>query len=507
MEKQVSYTSGTEHQERIVELESNTASDLKAEDVSVSVPPSFQLSEADQKIMRRLRWKIDLWILPLLSVVYFLASLDRSNIGNAQIAGMQEAIHADDHQWAQVASLFYIGYILSQPFGTLALRRCTPPITIGSGIISWGLFTTLLLLVKTGAQAIGVRILIGAAEGFIHAASLYLSFWYGPKELATRGAIYFGTFTFAGAFNGLISYAISKNFAHDTQFDPWQWIFLIEGVITIAVGILVVLILPAVPERVTWGFTADEKRLAILRTWQANNTPNATFNWNQFGIAFTDPMTYGYVILFSAAQIALGSLSSFLPAVIKGMGYTSIHAQLMSVPVYAAAWATTIGFGILSDKFQRRGFFIAGSATMAMVGYIMLIATKPSQLAARYTGICLAAAGQFPTTNIILVWNACNTRNFTHRATAGTLVAMIAQAAALGGTQGFDTPPRYLKGNAVVLAVTCIMPPTALGMSWYYNRLNQRKAAARRDGDHTIVGRIGSFEELGNDHPDFVYSI
>lgn len=237
------------------------------------------------------------------------------------------------------------------------------------------------------------------------------------------------------------------------------------------------MLLPPVPERLKWGFTPDEKCLAVIRTWQANNTPNATFRWHQLSQTFKSSMFYTYT-LFCCTQIAITSLGSFLPATIKGLGYSGVTAQLLTVPVYACAFATTITISFISDKIQRRGLCIALSSTLSLIGYIMLIASdskSPRTAGTRYAGICLAAAGQFPNANLILAWNAFNTRAFTHRATSSTLIAMIGQAAALAGLQGFDTPPFYVKGNAVVLGVVAVMPPVALGMSWWFGRLNRAK--------------------------------
>lgn len=217
------------------------------------------LSDHDKAVMKRLLWKIDLIILPMLSIIFLLATVDRVDIGNAQIAGMQKQLHISDSNWANLNSFFYIGYILSQPFGTLSLRKFTPPYTIGGGVIAWGAFTVCLVPVKTYSQAVAVRVLVGIAEGWIHAASLYLSLWYGPKELATRASIYFSTSSLAGAFSGLIAYGIIQDLAHTRPYQPWQWLFLVEGLISVGFGIAILFILPPVPEKVKWFFTRKRK--------------------------------------------------------------------------------------------------------------------------------------------------------------------------------------------------------------------------------------------------------
>lgn len=94
--------------------------------------------EDDRIIARRLLWKIDLRILPILTLLYIFAAMDRADIGNAQVAGMQEDLGATSKQWTLVAALFYVGYIVAQPIGTLYLRRISPPIIFSFACCVWG---------------------------------------------------------------------------------------------------------------------------------------------------------------------------------------------------------------------------------------------------------------------------------------------------------------------------------------------------------------------------------
>ena len=97
-----------------------------------------QISDQDKELLRRLTWKMDLWILPMLTILYLLTAMDRADIGNAQIAGMEKDLHATPSQWAKVVSLFYVGFIVGQPFGTWFLRMLTPPVIFGVGVTGWG---------------------------------------------------------------------------------------------------------------------------------------------------------------------------------------------------------------------------------------------------------------------------------------------------------------------------------------------------------------------------------
>lgn len=104
----------------------------------VDTKDSEAAKEDDRIIARRLLWKIDLRILPILTLLYIFAAMDRSDIGNAQVAGMQMDLGATTQQWTLVAALFYVGYIVAQPIGALYLRRISPPIIFSFACCLWG---------------------------------------------------------------------------------------------------------------------------------------------------------------------------------------------------------------------------------------------------------------------------------------------------------------------------------------------------------------------------------
>jgi MFS family permease len=187
-----------------VDIEHNDCVKTNSDDTNTQEDGLAYVSDpvAERKLLR----KLDLWILPVLCLIYFIASMDRGDIGNAQVAGMQADLHISNTNWPQVTSMFYIGYIVCQPLGTFLLRKLTPPVILGCAVTFWGTVTVLLLTVKTYQQAIGLRVLIGAAEGFVQAAPFYMSIWYKQYELGFRGGVVFSVSTLAGAFNGLISY-------------------------------------------------------------------------------------------------------------------------------------------------------------------------------------------------------------------------------------------------------------------------------------------------------------
>jgi len=378
---------------------------------------------------------------------------------------------------------------------------------LGSAVIIWGLATTCMIAVSTYQQAEGLRVIIGFCEGIDHAALLYLSLWYTPKELATRSGVFYSASSLGGAFNGLIAYAIVTDYSHKPPFQPWQWLLMIEGVISIGYGFVIMFFLPPVPERLRWGFSEDEKRLAIVRTLQANNTPGAKIRWVEVPQTFKNPMLYVYTFLLMGTQVCLSGLSSFLPALVKTMGYSSVQAQLMTVPVYAVAFVATLFFTNMSDRTSMRGPWLMALAAISLVGVIILL-TIENNHSARYAAICLTATGMYPSVMIITTWLAVNTRNYTHRATMSAVTNMVAQSVVAASVQAFSKPPYYFTGLEVVSAFVAVMIPLAGFGIFYVKWINRKKTKALADNTAEVRAlREMTFEKLGSDHPEFFYEI
>lgn len=247
--------------------------------------------------------------------------------------------------------------------------------------------------------------------------------------------------------------------------------------------------------------------MAVIRTQQANNTPGAKIRWKEVLPSLKQPLLYVYTVLLLGTQCSLSGLSSFLPAIVKSMGYSSSHAQLMTVPVYAIACVSTLFFTHMSDRTRMRGPWLIFLASISLIGLVMLNTIKHNN-AARYAGACLAGMGMYPSVMIIVTWLAVNTRNYTHRATASAVTNIIAQAATAGVVQAFDTPPYYLKGLYIAIAFCALMIPTAATGSFYVKWINNKKRVALAENSPEIAAlRLKSFEDLGSDHPDFFYEI
>jgi len=185
------------------------------------------LTEAERN---RLLRKIDLHILPFVSLLYLLSFLDRANIGNAKIAGMAVDAHLTGLKYNVIAAVFFIPYALAEVPSNIALKLIRPSRWIPSIMIAWGLVMTLMCLCKTYKSLIIARVFLGLAEsGLFPGVTFYLSLWYRRQDVAKRIAIFFSAATIAGAFGGILAFGIEK-MEGIGGLHGWQWIFCLEGI-------------------------------------------------------------------------------------------------------------------------------------------------------------------------------------------------------------------------------------------------------------------------------------
>jgi MFS family permease len=192
------------------------------------------------------------------------------------------------------------------------------------------------------------------------------------------------------------------------------------------------------------------------------------------------------------------------------MGYTSAQSQLLTIPPYAVATIFTVFWAILSEKKARRGLFIIITSSIAIIGYIILLANKnPSKHpGVSYAGTFFAAVGIYPSVALVLSWPAINVSGQTKRATANALQISIGNLGAVLGTQLYRpiTAPRYVLGHGFALGYLCANIVVVGTLWWKLEKENKEKQRYLVENPAT-KGFHDSEEDLrlGDRHPRWVF--
>ncbi|CAI6277477.1 unnamed protein product [Periconia digitata] len=429
------------------ELEGPGASTSSNDDLDVL--ESTTLSE--KKLLR----KLDLRLLPAVSILYLLSFLDRSNVANARIEGLAKDLGMTGNQYLTGLTLYFLGYVLFELPCNIILKRTTPKFWLPTLTIAWGIVATLMGVTQNLAGFFVVRFFLGVTEsGLFPGVVYYLSMWYKRDERQYRISLFFSCASLAGAFGGILAYGIG-HMRGVGNYAGWRWIFILEGLLTIVVAVVAYWFISNYPESVSW-LSKEERTLiqARLRV-DSDATNDEKFTWGAVLEAMKDVKVWLYGACFHTMSLPLYTLSLFLPTIINDMGYTAAQSQLLTIPPYAAATILTVGWAILAEKYKRRALFTLITSSLAIVGYIILLANKhPKQKPGiSYLGTFFAAMGIYPSVALVLSWPAVNVSGQTKRATANAMQISIGNLGAVIGTQLYRpaNSPRYVVGHSVAL--------------------------------------------------------
>ncbi|KIV99638.1 hypothetical protein, variant [Verruconis gallopava] len=401
---------------------------------------------ADSRAERYLNRKFDRHILPWLFILWLLAFIDRSNIGNARIDGLAADLALDGNKFNVALAVFYVPYICVDIPSNLVLKYFKAGFYIPFLVTVWGIVSLCTGLVKTYEGLLLARFFLGLAEGgLLGGIIIYLAMFYRRHDMLYRIGLFYCAAPLSGAFGGLLATGLAE--IKTSGYNGWPFIFFIEGAITVVVGVISSFFLPHDPTHARF-ISDEEKAQAIARLKldsQGSSSGNANsekFSWHWVRIALLNWNTLLLSLDFFAIITPIYSFSLFLPTIIRTLGYSSVKAQLMTVPPNFLAFLTVLLAAHFSDKFKVRGPFMLIGCTVAIGGYTMLIAS--SMPGVQYGGTFLVAAGVFPSSPLVMGWLSNNVAPHYVRATATGFQIGVANMAA------FIATFTYLQADACV---------------------------------------------------------
>jgi MFS family permease len=195
-------------------------------------PTVMSVTEVDYEAEKKLVRKMDKFIVPTVMITYLLCFLDRVNIGNAKLYGLEKDLNMHGMQYQAAVSLLFVTYVLVEIPSNMLLKRFTASRWIAFITAGWGIVATLTGVVQSYGGLIACRLILGLLEGGLFPGlTVYLTMFYTKKELALRIGYLFVSSALAGACGGLLAYGIG--FMDGIGgYSGWRWVFIIEGLTT-----------------------------------------------------------------------------------------------------------------------------------------------------------------------------------------------------------------------------------------------------------------------------------
>ncbi|KAF7903773.1 uncharacterized protein EAF01_006822 [Botrytis porri] len=468
---------------------------------SFSTVQSYQLYTPDEE--RIVVRKFDRKLVVFVALLYMLSFLDRSNIGNAKIAGLERDLHLDSNKYEWVITAFYIAYICFE-WMSILWKIIPAHIYITVIVLSWGIIASLQSIATSFAGLLVLRTLLGIGEAGFTGIPFYLSFFFKREELAFRTGIFLSAAPLATSFASSLAWGIVK-LGERSPIAPWRLLFLVEGFPSVLVALFAWHHIPDSPNTASY-LTTREKKIARLRlrhevtsSPNSKTKPSSGLKIKEVLLTFRDPKVYLTALMFFFSNMAFSSMPIFLPTILTHMGHSPSTSQALSAPPYLLSFLSVLLTSYLSDKLRSRSPFLIFHALLSSLGYTLL--TLPPHLISptlRYIAIYPACMGFFSVITILITWTLNNQRSSSRQGTGFAIMQIVGQCGPLVGTRLYpeSQAPLYREGMGVCAGVMLMVAGLGLVLRWWLGRENERSGGGYgRLGTEAGEGEGGGSEE------------
>ena len=383
-------------------------------------PPSASVSAADEALFR----KVTMRFVPLFVICFVAAYLDRVNISFAKLQ-MQSQLGLSDAVYGLGASIFFLGYFLFEVPSNMLLHRVGARLWIARIMITWGIASACTMFVSSEMQFYIVRFFIGALEaGFVPGALYFFTKWFPSQRRGRINTYFMASIALCGLIGGPISGGIMKFMDGVGTLAGWQWLFLLEGIPSVVLGLVVWFMLDDEIKDAKWLSAEEKQRLAT----HIANEPKAE-QTHAFSAALREPAMYTLSLIYLALAAGIYGLVFWMPQLVATAGTkdTFVIGLITSIP-YAVAGIAMILIGRNSDRTGERRWHL-GLATFAGGAGYLLCGYFNTNTIALVGGLTLAATGII--TAIGLFWVL--PPRFLSGMAAAAGIALINSLGQLGG--------------------------------------------------------------------------
>ncbi|KAF9038138.1 MFS general substrate transporter [Panaeolus papilionaceus] len=468
--------------------------------------------EVDTALEKRAVLLLDLTVLPMMTLLYLLSFMDRSNIGNARIAGLQHDLNLTDHQYQICVCLFYVPYLFFELPSNLLLRTIGPQIMLPAATTLWGVVVVTQGFVSSYTGLIVIRLLLGALEGPLYPGIiLYLSGFYTRQELSLRVAAFISAASLSGAFSGLLATALVKLDGAGGR-PGWAWIFIVARICTVLVGLTGFYVMPSTPANSRF-LSPAQKEVITRRLERSKPHGNYADNFSvkQIYLSITSP----HCLLMFLVAFAIGSnsigIANFLPSIVKQLGYALTTSQLLTVGPYTSAFILTLTTAYLSDRHKTRSLPLICVSLIGAIGFAIYLSSHNKHLS--YASLFLAASGSFAMSPLASSWLTNNSDPHYRRATSIAVLNIFSSSGSILSTWRFPTKegPRFTKTTIMNMCFALLVAVLAAINAAYLAKQNRKKKVTRENllapyaDEKDGYDEARAWNELGDRHPDFQY--
>lgn len=346
-------------------------------------------SEVDTAVRKSAYRKIAFRLMPFLMLCYFCAYLDRVNVGFAKLQMMSD-LQFSEAVYGLGAGIFFIGYFLCEVPSNIVLHKVGARRWIARIMITWGILSGCFAFVQTEWQFYTLRFLLGVAEaGLAPGLLLYLTYWFPSYRRARMTVLWFIAIPISGMIGGPLSGLIMDRMSGVHGWFGWQWMFLIEAIPTVVVGLLVLAVLKDSVQDANW-LTQDEKNLVKQELAQDNQHKEGHGSVKEF---VADKRLWLLAGIYFCVVMGQYAITFWLPTLIRNSGISdNWHIGLLTSLPYMCAIVVMLLAGRSGDHFQERRWHLIIPMCAGAIA-LTLATLLASNLTLSLIFLCIAASG------------------------------------------------------------------------------------------------------------------
>ncbi|KAL4869443.1 hypothetical protein BDV12DRAFT_185144 [Aspergillus spectabilis] len=434
-------------------------------------------ADGEKRLIRRIDWRL----VPLLCLLYFMKKIDETNASNARIMNkgtdrnILKELGITSDEFGLITVIYTVPYIVAEVPSNLILKRVSPSRWQSRIMISWGIITACTAAVSNKGGLYAIRFLLGLAEpGMFPAIILQLSYWYRPDEIAVRLVAIYCVGNTSGILGGLLAFAFN-GVSGSGGVSGWQWLFIVEGAITIVMGFIVWFFLPDFPATTKW-LSPTEK--AFLQARLPQSSPRAAeknFVFKEVLRTLKDRSLWLFTLCWAFMTSGSGGVKFYQLTIIANMGFSDIAtAQILNIPMSVLAIILIIVLGYTADRARVPLPLLPIGGTIIIIVCYSVLVVYPNDIGV-YIAMMIGNACSSAWFPLMWTWRSQTINGATGSAFAIGFVNSYGQVGDAVGPQMFEDKyePRYQLPFGLSMGLVGCCAITSL-YTWWVTRQTER---------------------------------
>ncbi|KXT06944.1 hypothetical protein AC578_7103 [Pseudocercospora eumusae] len=463
---------------------------IAGQDEAATYPPCLHgLSDEEiKRLGRKTTFKLDMFVMPAMTIMYILNYLDRQNIAASKLANIMEDLDMTVTQYNTCVSILFNLVLMQVPSNLVVSKIKWPGLYICAAVALWGVVSACTAAVNSFGSLVACRFMLGFVEAaFFPGAFYYLSCFYNRKQIAFRTAILYSGSQLGNAFGTLFAIGIIE-LDGKHGLEGWRWLFLIEGVLTVGLAAIFACYIPNSPRKILtfteqehewlrWNYESDQK--------QQDESGEVTAK-KGFMMAVTDPKTWLMMATLYATYTS-AAVNNFFPTVVGGLGFSRNATYGLTAPPFCFCVICMLINGFWSDKRKNRYLHIAIPLCVTVVANIIAVSTL--SVAGRYFAMMLMPASFYSSSIVQLSWiSGSLSQPAVKRAASIALINCICNTPNIWTAYLYYDSPRYVAAFGVNLGAAVVAIGFATLTFVYLRRENAKMDQGK------ALGRSGPTE-------------